>query len=355
MGLARLALRRPTMRVDESPVGVEIGEVARPAQQQGVLERLLEMAVRAFDRAVLVRDAGVVARRGHAVMAHQRRVALGDVFPRVGRQIAERRRQAVAAVLLRRAAERPQRVLQALGQGREAFAAEHDVSVFEAGEDEPEVIEPVIERLPGDGDGETAGVGEVGQSQPARLVRLAEDHVLLGPMKRPPGQDASLQRAADVGIEVGMAPAQFLEHADHPDAGRGLEDRRDLGVPVRLERVWPPPASRLAPGRGQARIGFCTIPARGGKSRPGRGGLDGKSLSISHVKPHLAVGDVDARQTVNSPRIETNQQFAQAVPGRQRGPGKARRRWGRPYGRAPPSLRSAPIGVLILIVAGFSS
>ena len=259
------------------------------------------MAVRAFDRAVLVRDAGVVSRRDHAVVAHQRGVALGDVFPRVGRQIAERRRQAVAAVLLRRAAKRPQRVLQALGQGREAFAAEHDVSVFEAGEDEPKVIEPVIERLPGDGDGETAGVGEVGQSQAAGLVRLAEDHLLLGPVERPPGQDAPLQRAADVRIEVGMAPAQLFEHADHPDRGRGLQDRRDLGVPVRLERVRPPPPPRLRLGRRQARIGFGPIPARGGKSRPGRGGLDGKRFSIPHVKPHLAVGDVDARQTVDSP------------------------------------------------------
>ena len=150
MGLARLALRRPTIASTKAAVGVEIGEVARAAQQQGVRERLLEMAVRAFDRAVLVGDADVVARRGHAVMAHQRRIALRDVFPRIGGQVAERCRQAVAAVLLRRAAERPQRVLQALSQGREAFAAEHDVSVLEAGEDEPEVIEPMIEPLPGD-------------------------------------------------------------------------------------------------------------------------------------------------------------------------------------------------------------
>jgi hypothetical protein len=38
------------------------------------------------------------------------------------------------------------------------------VRVLEAGEDEPEVIEPMIERFASDGDAETAGVGEVGQS-----------------------------------------------------------------------------------------------------------------------------------------------------------------------------------------------
>ena len=103
----------------------------------------------------------------------------------------------------------------------------------------------MIEKLAGDGDAETAGVGEVGQSEPAGLVRLAEDHVLLGPVERPPGQDASLQRAANVGIEVGMAPAQLLEHADHPDARRSLQNRRDLGIPVGLERVWPSPPPQL--------------------------------------------------------------------------------------------------------------
>ena len=46
------------------------------------------------------------------------------------------------------------RVLQTLGQGREALAAEHDVSVFEAREHKPEVIKPMIKRLPGDGDAE---------------------------------------------------------------------------------------------------------------------------------------------------------------------------------------------------------
>lgn len=41
-------------------------------------------------------------------------------------QVAEGRRQAVAAMLVRGAAERPQGVLQAFRQGHEALAAEHD-------------------------------------------------------------------------------------------------------------------------------------------------------------------------------------------------------------------------------------
>ena len=53
-------------------------------------------------------------------------------------------------MLARRAAERPQRVLQALGQRHEALAAEHDMGMLEAGEGQAEVIEPVIERRAGD-------------------------------------------------------------------------------------------------------------------------------------------------------------------------------------------------------------
>src|SRR6185437_5762008 len=49
--------------VDEAAVGLEVGEVAAAAQQDGLLKRALEMRVRPFDRTVLVRHAGIVARR----------------------------------------------------------------------------------------------------------------------------------------------------------------------------------------------------------------------------------------------------------------------------------------------------
>ena len=98
-----------------------------------------------------------------------------------------------------------------------------------------------------------------------------------------------------------MTPAQFLEHADHADAGRGLQDRHDLGLPVRLERVRPSPASRLRLDRGQTWVGLDPIRAGSRKPRLRRGGLGGKCSSVIHVKPHLVVGDVDARQAVDSP------------------------------------------------------
>lgn len=56
----------------------------------------------------------------------------------------------------RRAADRPQRVLQAFRQSDEALAAKDDMGVLEARPDEPEVIEQMIERLIGDRHAEVA-------------------------------------------------------------------------------------------------------------------------------------------------------------------------------------------------------
>ncbi|MGY4568104.1 MULTISPECIES: hypothetical protein [Bradyrhizobium] len=102
----------------------------------------------------------------------------------------------------------------------------------------------MIERLTRDGDAERTRVGKIGQTQTARLVLLAEDHVLFGAVEHPPGMDAPLQRASDVRLEVGMPSAQLVQHADHADAGRRLQDRDDLGVPIGRKRIGPSAAPR---------------------------------------------------------------------------------------------------------------
>ena len=147
----RLALRSVAAAddlVDEAPPCGEIVEVARGAQHEGVGERSLEMAVGTLDRAVLVADAGIVAGRRHAVMGAERLVARRQILLGVGVEIAEGRREAVAAMLLGNAAQRPQGVLQPFRQRDETFAAEHDMGVFEAGERQTEVIEPAVEDWP---------------------------------------------------------------------------------------------------------------------------------------------------------------------------------------------------------------
>src|SRR3981189_459902 len=214
LGVARVA--PPDNLVDEAAIAIQGVEVARPAPQERILDRLLEMAVRAFDRAVLVRDAPIIAGRLHAVMRAQRLVAARLILPRVVVEIAESGRQAVAAMLQGSAAERPQRILQALGQCYEALTAEHDMSMLPAREGQSEVAEPGIQHGTGDADAAFAHIGEIGQPQPTRWMLLPENDVLLRPVQRSPGPDAPLPRAAGPGADLGMTAAGLVEKGDGP-------------------------------------------------------------------------------------------------------------------------------------------
>src|SRR3954452_2889505 len=210
--LAVASIAAPNYLVDEAPIDLERGEIARPAQQQRVLDCPLQMAVWAFDRAVLVRQAPIVAGRLHAVMSAQRLVAPRLILPRVIVEIAERGRQTVAAVLQRSLAERPQRILQTLRQCHKALTAEHDMNMLPAREGQAEVIEPVIERHTGDTDAVIAHVGEIGQAQPTRRELLPEDDVPLGSIERPPGPDAPFQSPANTGAQLRMAPPDLVKN-----------------------------------------------------------------------------------------------------------------------------------------------
>src|SRR5207248_188893 len=83
--------------------------------------------------------------------------------------------------------------------------------MLEAREGQPEVIEPVIERLTCDGDTEPAHVGEIGQPHPPWRVLLAENHIPVGTVERPPSGDAALQRPPDSWRDPGIATAHLLE------------------------------------------------------------------------------------------------------------------------------------------------
>jgi hypothetical protein len=156
--------------VDEAAVVRQVGEVPAAAEQQRIAEGALEVAVRAFDGAVLVGNAAVVAARDHGVMAAQVLVAAGQVLGGIPVQVAERRRQAVAAMVRWHAAERPEGVLQAFGQGDEALATENDRGMLPAGIGQAEVEEAVIERLSGNGHVGVAHVREVRQAHSARFM-----------------------------------------------------------------------------------------------------------------------------------------------------------------------------------------
>src|SRR6201993_2905895 len=121
-------------------------------------------------------------------------------------------------MLQRGPAEGPQRILQTLRQCHEALTAQHDMSMLPAREGQAEVIEPVIERHTGDADAVIAHVGEIGKPQPSWRMLLPEDDVLLGPIQRPPGADAPLQRAANTDADLGMATPDLVENGHRPKA-----------------------------------------------------------------------------------------------------------------------------------------
>src|SRR5580700_3737856 len=77
-----------------------------------------------------------------------------------------------------------------------------------------------------------AHVGEIGKPQPARGMLLPEDDVLLGPVQRPPGTDAPLQRAANTGADLGMATPDLVENGDRSQPQNALEQRHHLAVPT---------------------------------------------------------------------------------------------------------------------------
>ena len=132
--------------IDERAVCGKIGKVAVPAQQQGILDRAFEVAMRALDRTVLVRHAAIVAGRFHAVIGAQRVVPAGQVFARVLVEIAKRCRQTVAAMFARYTAQRPQGILQTFRQSDKALPTQNDMRMFKAAIGKPEVIEAVIQR-----------------------------------------------------------------------------------------------------------------------------------------------------------------------------------------------------------------
>jgi hypothetical protein len=77
-------------------------------------------------------------------------------------QVAECRREAVAAVLLRHTAKQAQGILQAARQGWVALPAEHNLDMLEAGTGQREMIQPMFEALATDDDAEIADIGEIG-------------------------------------------------------------------------------------------------------------------------------------------------------------------------------------------------
>ncbi len=83
-------------------------------------------------------------------------------------------------------ADGPQSILKPLGQSDEALPAEDDMAVLKARPDQPEVIEKMVERLPGNRDVQSRHIGKIGHPEAAGFMGLAEDNVAFLAVNGPP-------------------------------------------------------------------------------------------------------------------------------------------------------------------------
>src|SRR5205823_6487812 len=170
---------------------------------------------------------------------------------------------------------------------------------------------------------------------------LPEDNVLLGPVQRPPGADASLQRAADTGADLGMAAPDLVENGHRPQAWGALQQRHYLAVPNLSQRISTSAATRRLLLRRQPWILFETIGGGGAEPGFGRGNARRLGSAETHIQPHLAVGDVAAGQAaVPHSREEPTSYRPTATPGNTAPCGAAPvARFATPSGYALPSSR----------------
>ena len=160
--------------------------------------------------------------------AGQQVAVAGLELPR-RREVVHRRGQAVATMPPRHAAQFPERVLQAVGQGLERLRRRrcHRLPVRVG---QHEVVDHVIERLTGDRDVQRVHVGEVGRGEIAGVMHLSKDGELARSVAGPPLPNPTLE-GASVRIEelAGMLLPQPVEERLGQQPRLGPQLRFDLG------------------------------------------------------------------------------------------------------------------------------
>lgn len=220
--------------LEERGVRFLAGKIMATAQEQGLLDRLLEAMVALLGVAVLVTLASVDRLRLHAVVRHQCLVTACELL---GAGILHRQAHAVGAMLHRYTAQGPHRVLEAGAETLEALGeAERDVLPVRVRQDE--VVDQVGERLALDGHAQLRHVREVRGAEPARRMLLGEEHLLGRPVCCPPLLNAALQGPElSVGEAAGMPTLHLLEQGLGFPAGCLFEQLDDFGPNIG-ERIF---------------------------------------------------------------------------------------------------------------------
>src|SRR5205823_6481132 len=122
---------------------------------------------------------------------------------------------------------------------------------------------------------------------PSWRMLLPEDDVLLGPVQRPPGADAPLQRATDTGADLGMAEPDLVENGHRPQAWGALQQRHYLAVPNLSQRIATSTAARRFLLRRQPPIPFDAIGGCGAEPGFGRGNGRRLGSAETHIQPYM--------------------------------------------------------------------
>ncbi len=235
MPLAPARIAQGDDLLEKPQVFFAAAEVAAATQVQGLVHGGLEVPVRRLAVAILVRLADVDPLARQAVVIQESSITgLKLAF---GRQVIDRRAQTVASMPLRRSPKFPERILKAVGQRFERLrcADGHRLPIRVR---EHEVIRQMLESLSEDGDFERVHAGEIRGRQVAGVMHLAEHDRAGQTGRRPPLQDAPLERAALALREpFGMLALQPIEQRLGPQARLRFQPR--LGPRPQLgERIY---------------------------------------------------------------------------------------------------------------------
>ena len=107
---------------------------------------------------------------------------------------------------------------------------------------------------PGDVYAQIGHVGKIRQPHPTRLVHLAEDHVAIRALQRPPASNPTLHRPPHPIGKLRMTTLHFFEHRHGPESRRRLQQRYNFAIEDIRQRIGAPATARLFLLRGQLRI-----------------------------------------------------------------------------------------------------
>src|SRR5260221_7217761 len=138
-----------------------------------------------FHITIFMSDAHIVFRRLHAIMSHQRLIALRPVFGVLLARILDRSRHMIGAMLRRHATDLPERFLKTLCQGFKRFT-ETDGNRLHIGVREHKMMDHMGEGYVGNRDTQILHMRKIRLSSFTRDVLLCKHHLAIWSMQHTP-------------------------------------------------------------------------------------------------------------------------------------------------------------------------